>query len=99
GCALGGSGNVDRHPAAGTRRERGGDPHCRHPRLPGMVADPELAVTHLRVCTLRDIEMAEHSVELADHSLPSAPCAHSISLLGVTPHPRAAIPARPATGR
>src|SRR4029453_5708433 len=79
--SLCGRGDIGRHPAAGTRSERGRDPHRGHPRLCGGVADPQLAVTYLRVRTLRNIEMAEHSLELAHRGLPSPPCAHSISLL------------------
>ena len=59
-------------------------------------ADPQLAVMHLRVRTLRDVEMAEHHVEGFHRGLLSAPCAHTISLLGVVPHPR--VPSGPATG-
>src|SRR5262249_54979007 len=44
-------------------------------------ADPQLSVTHLRVRTLRDIEMAEHGLELSHRGLPSTPCAHTLSFL------------------
>src|SRR5262249_21748054 len=83
---LGGRSDVGRHPAAGTRSERGGDPHGCHPRLRGGVADPQLAITHLCVRTLRDIEMAEHGVEFAHRGLPSTPCAHVLSFLCVASH-------------
>ena len=66
------------------------------PALSGYPADPQLAITHLRVRTLRDIEMAEHGLELSHRGLPSAPCAHTLSLLGVASHPH--VPSGLATG-
>jgi hypothetical protein len=42
-----------------------------------------LAVTHLRVRTLRAIEMAEHGVKRSHRGLPSAPYAHIIAFLCV----------------
>jgi len=52
------------------------------------MADPQLAVTHLRIRALRNIEMAEHGVEFAHRGLPSPPCAHVFFFLGVASHPR-----------
>src|SRR5438132_3228834 len=79
--ALCGCSDVGRYPTAGTRGERSGNPHRGHPRLGGVVADPQLAVTHLCLRTLRNIEMAEHGIHFADCSLPAALCAHALSLL------------------
>ena len=87
GCALGGRMHGDCHPAAGTRGERGGDPHRGHPRLPGVKADAQAAIMHLRVRTLRHVERTEHGLECSHYDLPSAPRGSTIALLGVASHP------------
>ena len=87
GCALGGRMPEDCHPAAGTRRERSGDPHRGHPQLPGVKADAQAAIMHLRVRTLRHVERTEHGLAYSHHDLPSAPRASTIASLGVASHP------------
>src|SRR5215510_793311 len=57
-------------------------PSSGHPRLPGVGTDSPLAVTHLRVRTLRDVETTEHGLDLAHRRLPAAPCAYTIRLAG-----------------
>ena len=50
-------------------------------------AGTPLAVMHLRVRTLRDVERTEHGLECSHYDLPSAPRGSTIALLGVASHP------------
>jgi hypothetical protein len=77
----------DGHPAAGTRGERGGEPHRGHPWLLGVKAETQVAVIHLRVRTLCHVERTEHGLESSHHEMPSAPRVSTIASLGVASHP------------